>query len=108
MGAGARTVTLRICMRLALPGVITGVLLALAISVGETAPLLYTAGWSNYTWNGQLTGSPIGYRTYVIWAFINEPLASAHALAYAAAFLVTTFVLLISIASRLILMRWRR
>jgi ABC-type phosphate transport system permease subunit len=28
----------------ATPGVLTGVLLALSISVGETAPLLYTAG----------------------------------------------------------------
>lgn len=71
MGAGAGTVTFRICMRVALPGVLTGVLLALAVSVGETAPLLYTAGWSNYAWNGQLTGSPIGYLTYVIWAFIT-------------------------------------
>jgi len=108
MGAGTGTVTLRICMRLALPAVITGVLLALSVSVGETAPLLYTAGWSNYAWDGRLTGSPIGYLTYVIWAFINEPFASAHALAYAAAFLVTTFVLLISVASRLILIRRRR
>jgi phosphate transport system permease protein len=103
MGAGTGTVTFRICMRLALPGVLTGVLLALAISVGETAPLLYTAGWSNYTWNGQLTGAPIGYLTYAIWAFINEPFTSAHALAYAAALFVTGFVLLISVASRLIL-----
>ncbi len=108
MGAGAGTVTIQICMRVALPGVLTGVLLALAISVGETAPLLYTAGWSNYTWNGQLTQSPIGYLTYAIWAFINEPFESAHALAYSAALFVTMFVLMISIASRLILMRANR
>ncbi|HTW28521.1 MAG TPA: phosphate ABC transporter permease PstA [Acetobacteraceae bacterium] len=108
MGAGAGTVTLRISMRLAMPAVVTGVLLALAISVGETAPLLYTAGWSNYTWNGHLTGSPIGYLTYVIWAFINEPFAAAHALAYAAALLVTGMVLLISVASRMILLRAQR
>jgi phosphate transport system permease protein len=105
MGAGAATVTGRITLRVAMPGILTGLLLALAISVGETAPLLYTAGWSNYMWNGQLTRSPIGYLTYAIWAFINEPFASAHALAYAAALFVTTFVLLLSLTSRLILMR---
>lgn len=105
MGAGPATVTFRLSMRTALPGVVTGVLLALAISVGETAPLLYTAGWSSYLWNGQLTHSPIGYLTYAIWAFINEPFASANALAYAAALLTTGFVLVISLASRLILMR---
>lgn len=108
MGAGASAVTLRICMRVALPGVLTGALLALAISVGETAPLLYTAGWSDYLWDGRLTGSPIGYLTYAVWAFINEPFAAAHALAYAAALLVTGFVLVISIASRLLLTRSAR
>ena len=49
--------------------------------------------------------SPIGYLTYAIWTFINEPFAAANVLAYAAALLVTTFVLLISIASRLVLGR---
>jgi phosphate transport system permease protein len=103
MGAGAAKVTFWICLPVALPAVLTGVLLALAISIGETAPLLYTAGWSNYMWDGSLIHSPIGYLTYAIWAFINEPFASANALAYAAAFLVTFFVLLISVISRVVL-----
>lgn len=97
----ARTVYLP----MALPGILTGVLLALAISVGETAPLLYTAGWSQYMWTGHLTNEPIGYLTYAIWNFITEPFETAHALAYAAAFLVTFFVLLISILSRMALDR---
>jgi phosphate transport system permease protein len=57
----------------------------------------------SYLWDGRLTHSPIGYLTYVIWTFINEPFAAANALAYAAAFLVTAFVLVISLISRLIL-----
>jgi len=105
LGAGPARVTFSLSMRYALPGVVTGVLLALAISVGETAPLLYTAGWSSYLWNGHLVRSPIGYLTYVIWAFINEPFASANALAYAAALLTTAFVLVVSLASRLLLLR---
>jgi phosphate transport system permease protein len=41
------TWTLRkIVLKSALPGIITGMLVAIAISVGETAPLLYTAGWT--------------------------------------------------------------
>jgi phosphate transport system permease protein len=91
-----------------LPAVLTGILLALAISVGETAPLLYTAGWSDYLWNGHLTHSPIGYLTYAIWTFINEPFESAHRLAYAAAFLVTTFVLIVHIVSRFVFDRHRQ
>lgn len=107
MGAGAARVTFGLCLPAALPGVLTGVLLALAISVGETAPLLYTAGWSSYLWNGHVVNSPIGYLTYAIWAFINEPFASANALAYVAALLTTAFVLVINLASRLILLRKR-
>jgi phosphate transport system permease protein len=107
IGASPARVTLSLTMRSAMPGIVTGVLLALAISIGETAPLLYTAGWSSYLWNGALVRSPIGYLTYAIWAFINEPFAAANALAYAAALLTTTFVLLISLVSRVILLRRR-
>ena len=37
----------KIVLKTALPGIITGLLVAIAISVGETAPLLYTAGWTD-------------------------------------------------------------
>jgi phosphate transport system permease protein len=107
IGANEGQVILRVVMPAALPGILTGALLALAISVGETAPLLYTAGWSSFMWDGQLINSPIGYLTYVIWTFINEPFAAANALAYAAAFLVTAFVLAINLTGRLILGSWR-
>ncbi len=103
LGCKESQVVFKVLLPAARSGVITGVLLALAISVGETAPLIYTAGWSNYMWNGQLTHEPIGYLTYVIWSFINQPFASAHALAYAAAFIVIGMVLLINIAARLLL-----
>jgi phosphate transport system permease protein len=103
LGACERDVILRVLAPVATPGVLTGVLLALSVSVGETAPLLYTAGWSNYLWNGKVIDSPIAYLTYAIWTFINEPSAAANALAYAAALLVTAFVLLLSIASRLMI-----
>jgi phosphate transport system permease protein len=103
LGATDSKVSLGICLPIAMPGVMTGILLALAISVGETAPLIYTAGWSNYLWTGHLTNEPVGYLTYAIWAFITEPFESAHALAYAAAFFVTLFVLIISVVSRVAL-----
>jgi phosphate transport system permease protein len=107
IGASDWRVVLRICMPSVLPAILTGILLALAISVGETAPLIYTAGWSSYLWDGALVHSPIGYLTYAIWTFINEPFASANALAYAAAFLVTGFVLAINILARFVIGRGR-
>ena len=108
LGVHERTVVARIVFPIAWPGVLTGILLSLAISVGETAPLIYTAGWSNYLWNGHLTHEPIGYLTYVIWSFINQPFASAHALAFAAAFLVIITVLLINVGARILLSREQR
>jgi len=105
LGMNTGTVILRICLPMATPGILTGILLALSISVGETAPLIYTAGWSDYLWTGHLTNEPVGYLTYVIWTAISEPSQAAHALAYAAAFLVTLFVLLISVATRLVVAR---
>lgn len=86
--------------------ILTGVLLATAISMGETAPLIYTVDWSNYPWSGKFTHEPVGYLTYVIWSFINEPFKSAHRLAFAAALLVTMFALTITLTARLVLSRF--
>ena len=108
LGANERRVVLGVCLPAAMPSILTGVLLALAVSVGETAPLLYTAGWSNFMWDGRLTHSPIAYLTYAIWTFINGPFASANKLAYAAAFLVTGFVLIINVFARFVLERRAR
>lgn len=105
LGASERRVVFSILLRSALPGVITGILIAFALGLGETAPLLYTAGWSNYTWHGHFVREPIGYLTYVIWSFIGEPFTSAHQLAYAAALLVTLLVFVIALITRVILGR---
>jgi len=102
----------RLVLRVLLPAaripILTGILMALAIALGETAPLLYTAGWSNYLWTGHFTHEGVGYLTYVIWSFIGEPYQSAHQLAYAAAFLITFMVLVINISARLLIFKWRR
>jgi phosphate transport system permease protein len=52
-----------------MPGIITGLLVPIAISVGETAPLLFTANWSATNPSGALTHSPVGYLTYLVFAF---------------------------------------
>ncbi len=105
LGAQDRTVAFRVVLAAGLPGVITSILLALAISVGETAPLIYTAGWSTLGWNFHLIHGSIGYLTYVIWTYINEPNSKAHAVAFAAALLVMLVVLAINVAARTVLSR---
>ncbi len=105
LGAGDAAVIFKVVLPAASSGVLTGALLALAISVGETAPLIYTAGWSNYGWDGRFTHEPVAYLTYVIWTFIDQPDAKSHALAFAAAFLVMLVVLAINIGVRLTVRR---
>ncbi len=56
------------------PGIVTGMLVALA-GVGETAAI-HGEGWSNSPPTG-LTDSPVGYLTYPIWTFYNQPSKSA-------------------------------
>jgi phosphate transport system permease protein len=92
----------KIVLKTALPGIVTGMLVALALAIGETAPMLYTAGWSDSLPTGKLTDSPIGYLTYPIWTFYNLPSKSALDLSYDAAFLLIVFLLLLIILGRLI------
>ncbi|MCA2254960.1 MULTISPECIES: phosphate ABC transporter permease PstA [Mycobacterium] len=92
----------KIVLKSAIPGIVTGLLVALALAVGETAPMLYTAGWSNSAPTGKLTDSPVGYLTYPIWTFYNLPSKAARDLSYDAAFLLIVFVFLLIVLGRLI------
>lgn len=95
--------TTQILMRSARSGIITGVLLALARISGETAPLLFTAFGNNYT-----TFNPMDKMSslpQVIYQYANDPGEAMHAIAWAGAFVLTMFVLLLSLASRLVLSR---
>lgn len=92
----------KIVLKSAIPGIVTGLLVALALAVGETAPMLYTAGWSNSAPTGKLTDSPVGYLTYPIWTFYNLPSKGARDLSYDAAFLLIVFVFLLIVLGRMI------
>jgi phosphate transport system permease protein len=92
----------RALLPLAMPGILNGLVVAEAIAMGETAPLIYTAGWSNSTPSLQLIHQPIGYLTYVVWTYINQPFSQAHQLAYCAAAMLLAFLLLLIVTGRLL------
>ncbi|MBO0879734.1 MAG: phosphate ABC transporter permease PstA [Mycobacterium sp.] len=92
----------KIILKSAMPGIVTGLLVALAVAIGETAPMLYTAGWSDSLPTGELTDSPVAYLTYPIWTFYNLPSKTAQDLSYDAALLLVVFLLLLIIIGRLI------
>ena len=98
----------KIVLKAAMPGIVTGILVALALAMGETAPMLYTAGWSDSLPTGQLTHSPVGYLTYPIWTFYNLPSQTAQDMSYDAALLLIVFLLLLIGMGRLIIWFSRR
>lgn len=102
LGLRPATALRTVMMRPALPGIFTGLLLAVSIGLGETAPLIYTAGWANFNPTWGLTKNPVGYLTYVVWTYLNEPFPAAHQLAYTAALLIVALVLLAHVAVRLL------
>ena len=95
----------KIIWRPAAGGIATGVLLAIAIGMGETAPLLYTANWSSFNPTGQLTHQSIGYLTYVVLTYLDQPYPEARALAFSAAFVLVLIILVIHLVVRAVV--WR-
>lgn len=87
--------------RSASTGIATGVLLGVARISGETAPLLFTA-LNNQYWSADLR-TPMANVPVVIFQYAMSPYDSWHALAWAGAFVVTAFVLALSITVRLLL-----
>jgi len=108
LGLPANWTLRKIILKPAIPGIVTGMLVALALAVSETAPMLYTAGWSATLPTGELTHSPVGYLTYPIWTFYNLPSKSAQDLSYDAAFLLIVFLLLLVMLGRLVTLFARR
>lgn len=92
----------RITLKSALPGVVTGIIVAVAIATGETAPLLYTAGYSQNLPRLAVTHSPLGYLTYAVWTFYNQPSKSAVQLSYDAALLLIIGVVMLIVISRVV------
>ncbi len=98
-------VTVQVLYRAAAPGILTGILLGLARISGETAPLLFTA-LNNQYWAPSMN-APTASVPVVIFQFAMSPYESWHALAWAGAFVVTLFVLLLSVGARAYLLRNR-
>ncbi len=97
----------KVVLKSALPGIATGLLLALAIACGETAPLIYTAGFSN-TLPHSLTHAGFPYLTYVVFTFYNDPSTQKHYLSYDAALILVVIVLFLLVASRIVVARTQR
>ena len=96
MGATPTQVVWMVSLPTALPGILTGVMLAVARAAGETAPLLFTALFSNYwLWSrGQVNlKQPTASLAVLIYNFAGMPFANQQELAWAAALVLVLLVL---------------
>ena len=84
-----------------MPGILTGVMLAVARAAGETAPLLFTALFSNY-WLELSSGEPTASLAVLIYNFSGMPFDNQIEIAWAASLVLVLIVLVFNILSRLI------
>ena len=95
----------RIVLKSALPGMITGFLVAAAIAIGETAPLIYTAGFGDqFPSAAHVTHQAVPVLTYLIYDFspLVSQVNSANVLSYDAALVLFVFVLVLILLGRLV------
>ena len=106
LGATRSRAVFSVIVPAALPGILTGILVALARVAGETAPLLFTA-LNNAYWSTSLT-QPIASLTVQVYTYANSPYDDWHRQAWAGAFLLVMMILALSIAARLAVRRLER
>jgi phosphate transport system permease protein len=98
LGVPQWKVITQVLYRGARAGILTGILLAIARISGETAPLLFTA-LNNQYWTTN-PSSPMANIPVVIFQYALSPYDAWHTLAWAGAFIMTAFVLVLSVVSR--------
>ena len=105
MGCTRTQVMWKVMLPVAMPGMITGVMLAVARASGETAPLLFTALFSDY-WIFQIGAGdimePTASLAVLIYNFSGMPFENQIELAWAASLVLVLIVFIINILSRLI------
>lgn len=102
LGTTRARASLQIICRSARGGLITGILLAVARVSGETAPLLFTALWSDAWPKNYFTGPTANLPVLITEYSTNSPFADQHAAGWGAALIVTLMVLALNIATRIV------
>ena len=100
MGCTSTQVIVKVVLPTALPGIITGVMLAIAGAAGNSAPLLFTALFSNYYLSELM--EPTASLSILIYNFSAMPFDNQVQLAWAASLVLVLIVLVFNILARLI------
>jgi phosphate transport system permease protein len=106
LGATRARAVFTVVLPAALPGILTGILLALARVAGETAPLLFTALNNSYFTTDPR--QPISTLTVQVYTFATAPYADWHQQAWAGALVLVMMVLTCSVLARIATTRMER
>lgn len=106
LGATRARAAFSVMLPAALPGIMTGILVALARVAGETAPLLFTA-FSNRFWSTSL-GQPIASLPVQIYTYAISPYDDWHRQAWAGALVLVSVVFAFSVLARVVTRRLER
>jgi phosphate transport system permease protein len=106
LGATRARAVFSVIVPAALPGIITGIVLALSRVAGETAPLLFTA-FGNQFFSTDVR-QPIASMTVQIFTYANSAFEDWHRQAWAGALVLVTFVLICSLLARIVTARVQR
>jgi phosphate transport system permease protein len=106
LGATRARAMFGVMLPAALPGIVTGIVLAFARIAGETAPLLFTA-FNNRFFSTSLN-QPISTLTVQVFTYATGPYDDWHRQAWAGALVLVTMVLLCSLGARLATRRLER
>jgi phosphate transport system permease protein len=90
--------SLKVTLRSAMSGVVTGILLAVARIAGETAPLLFTA-LGNQFWSNNVM-QPMAALPLQIFSFAIAPYEDWHRLAWVGALVLVTVMFALSLTAR--------
>lgn len=104
LGATSAQVTFRVTLPTAMPAVLTGVMLAVARAAGETAPLLFTAQFSNY-WPRLDQLEDTASLAYLIYQFSGSPYEHQIAMAWTAGLVLVLLVLVFNIVGQVLAAR---
>jgi phosphate transport system permease protein len=100
IGCTRSQVIWKVVLPTGLPGILTGVMLAVAGAAGESAPLLFTALFSNYFMSELV--EPTASLSILIYNFSAMPFQNQIELAWAASLVLVLIVLVFNILARLI------
>ena len=106
LGATRARAAFSVMVPAALPGIMTGILVALARIAGETAPLLFTA-FNNRFFSASLV-QPISSLPVQIYTYAVSPYDDWHRQAWAGALVLVAFVFIFSVLARIVTRRLER